>query len=152
MEVLLLTDIPGIGRRNDVLVVGNGYALNFLLPNRKALVVTPSVRKRYAEHIKQRALERESEKSLHGSTLDALKGKIVTVSRKATKTGKLYAAVSEKMIVDALGTQHSVAVNEQHVKIEKPIKSTGKHVVVVHLGDQSMSVTVEITADEKAKE
>jgi ribosomal protein L9 len=54
MEVLLLTDIPGIGRRSDVIVVGNGFALNHLLPSRKALVVTPNVRRRYAEQIKKR--------------------------------------------------------------------------------------------------
>ena len=55
MEVLLLQDIPGIGKKDDLLIVKEGYALNNLLPYRKALVATPTVRKRYADQIRGRA-------------------------------------------------------------------------------------------------
>ena len=46
MELLLLEDIPGVGQKNDIIVVKNGFALNNLLPRRRALIATPTVRKR----------------------------------------------------------------------------------------------------------
>ena len=144
MEVLLLSDIKGIGKKSDVVVVGNGYALNFLLPGRKALVVTPNVRKRYAELIKKRAIERESEKSRQGGTAKSLEGKVVHFSSKVTKTGKLYAAITAKMIVDSLGKQHGILLDEEQVKIQEPIKSVGMHTVPVHLGELSGTLSVEV--------
>ncbi len=102
MEVLLLTDIQGIGKKNDLLVVKSGFALNHLLPERKALVVTPNVRKRYAEVIKKRAIERENERQVQASIASALTGKVLHLKAKASKAGKLYAAVSEAQIVEAL--------------------------------------------------
>ncbi len=152
MEVLLLTDIPGIGRRSDVIVVGNGFALNHLLPSRKALVVTPNVRRRYAEQIKKRAIERDGEKSMQLSTISMLKDKSVSLTKKASKTGKLYAAVTEKMIAAALASQLNITVSEGHINLEKSIKSTGKHVVTVKMGEQTASITVEVKGDAKAAE
>ena len=152
MEVLLLTDIPGIGRRSDVIVVGNGFALNHLLPSRKALVVTPNVRRRYAEQIKKRAIERDGEKSMQLSTISMLKDKSVSLTKKASKTGKLYAAVTEKMIAAALASQLNINVSEGHINLEKSIKSTGKHVVTVKMGEQTASITVEVKGDAKAAE
>ena len=61
MEVLLLQDVQNVGQKNDLLMVGDGYALNFLLPQQKAIVATPTVRKRYAEEIRRRAEQKELE-------------------------------------------------------------------------------------------
>lgn len=152
MEVLLLTDIPGIGRRSDVIVVGNGFALNHLLPQRKALVVTPSVRRRYAEQIKQRAIQRDQEKSMQASAMQTLKGKNVLLSKKASKTGKLYAGITAKMIAEAISAQHSIAVNEGSISLDEHIKSTGKHAITVRMGDQSATFTLEVQGDTKAAE
>lgn len=148
MEVLLLTSIPGIGKKNDLIVVSDGFALNHLLPGRRALVVTPSVRKRYAEQIKERALEREREKQLQESIAKALGGKTLRFAVKAGKGGKLYAAVSEKMIADGLLKDFNVTVSSSHVKIASPIKSPGKHTVILELGAQSLTLPVEVTSEE----
>ncbi len=148
MEVLLLTDIPGIGRRSDVIVVGNGFALNHLLPTRKALVVTPNVRRRYAEQIKQRAIQRDQEKSMQGSTLETIKGKTVTVTKKASKTGKLYAGLTEKAIAEAASKQLGVGIPDTSISLEEHIKTAGKHTITVKMGDQSATFTLEVKGDE----
>ena len=118
MEIFLLQDVPGIGKKNDLLLVGDGYALNNLLPRRAALVATPLVRKRYAEFIKRRAEEREHEKAMTTGAVQALTGKSLMLTRKVTKTGKLYAAVTEKQIVEALKEQLQLEVSEDAVKID----------------------------------
>lgn len=151
MELLLLTDIQGIGKKNDLIVVKSGFALNNLLPERKALVVTPNVRRRYAEAIKKRAIERESERDLQTSVSRALSGKTVHVTAKASKAGKLYAAISEEQIRDSLKTEHEIVMPASSVGITDPIKSIGKHTVTITIGAQSTTVTVEVKAKEAAK-
>lgn len=151
MEVLLLQDIAGIGKKNDLLQVGDGYALNCLLPQRVALVATPLVRRRYAELIRKRAEERETEKSVQAGNARALAGKTVSFERKATKTGKLYAAITEKSIAEALRAEHGIEVHEDAISVSQPIKSVGSFPVSVMLADQALQVTVEVKAEvEKA--
>jgi len=147
MEILLLTDIPGVGKKNDLIVVKNGYALNHLLPMRKALVVTPNVRKRYAEQIKQRALERE--RQLLTSASAALSGKTVHFTAKVTKTGKLYAAISEEKIVSALKQEHALELSAESVQIPVPIKTVGTHTVTLSVGSETFPLTVEVKAENK---
>jgi len=151
MEVLLLEDVPGVGQRNDIIVVKDGYALNHLLPRRRALVATPTVRKRYAEQIKNRAEEKMKESELARSAAAILKDKTLTFTKKATKAGKLYAGVSEKEISEALHEQLQIEVPEAHVTIAEHIKSTGVHEATVKIGLQDLKVKIEVKAEEEVK-
>lgn len=144
MEVLLLSDISGVGRKNDLVVVKSGFALNHLLPERKALVVTPNVRRRYAEQIKKRAMERDQERELAQSLSTALQNKTVHILAKASKSGKLYAAVSEAQISDALRSEFSINVPASSIVVKEHIKIVGKHTVIVSIGTQKSSITVEV--------
>lgn len=147
MEVLLLQDIPGIGKKNDLLVVGDGYALNYLLPKRAALIATPLVRKRYAEFIRRRAEEREREKGAIAGVVSAISGKTISFKKKITKTGKLYAAITEQNVVEALKEQLDVTVTEDMVKIDDQIKSTGTHQIMIQMGEQVVSLNVQVDAE-----
>ena len=148
MEIFLLQDVPGIGKKNDLLLVGDGYALNNLLPRRAALVATPLVRKRYAEFIKRRAEEREHEKAMTTGAVQALTGKSLMLTRKVTKTGKLYAAVTEKQIVEALKEQLQLEVSEDAVKIDEHIKTTGNHQIMLQMGTQVVTLAVVVKAEQ----
>ncbi len=148
MEVLLLQDIQGIGKKDDLIVVGDGFALNHLLPLAKALVATPTVRKRYAERIRRRALEREEEKTLQASTASALASKQITITKKATKTGKLYAAITEDLIAEALLAQHKIEVKPEDISIDDAIKAVGTFTVGVELGSATQKLSV-VVAQEK---
>jgi len=149
MEVLLLQDVPEIGLKNDLLLVGDGYALNFLLPQQKALVATPTVRRRYAEQIRRRAEEKEMEKKLQSGAAAAITGKEVTFTRKATKTGKLYAAITEKNIAEEFKKQHSIELPEETITITDPIKAVGTFEVSAKVGDANQAFKV-IVKEEKA--
>lgn len=123
MEVLLLQDVNGIGKKNDLLIVGDGFALNCLLPKRMALVATPLVRRRFAESIRKRAEEKEGEKQAQVGAAKEISGKTVTFKRKVTKTGKLYAAITEDAIVEGLKEQHKITVDPNAVEIPAQIKA-----------------------------
>ncbi len=147
MEVLLLQDVPKIGQKNDLLMVGDGYALNFLLPQQKAIVATPTVRRRYAEEIRRRAEQKELEKKLETGAAKALAGLKLKFERKVTKAGKLYAAITEKHIVDALKKEHKIEINEEMVLISEPIKSVGDFDVKLKIGPQEQDLTVVVKED-----
>lgn len=147
MEVLLLQDIPGVGKKSDLIVVGDGFALNFLLPRRAALVATPLVRKRYADLIRRRAEEREVEKSAKQSAAAAVSGKTISFTKKATKTGKLYAGITEDMVADEVQKQLGVSVKADDVEMGEHIKAVGSHNVSVQMGDQKVQVTVQVQAE-----
>ena len=144
MEVLLLQDIPGIGKKDDLLVVKEGYALNNLLPHRKALVATPTVRKRYAEQIRHRAEQRMQEQELKKSAAGQLEGKVLSFTKKATKTGKLYAAITEKHIAEAAKAQHTVELNEKDIVIPEQIKALGEFEVKIMFGDTHVPVGIKV--------
>lgn len=147
MEILLLQDITGVGKKNDLIQVGDGYALNHLLPRRAALVATPLVRRRYAELIRKRAEEREVERTAQAGTAQALMGKTVTIKRKATKTGKLYAGVTEAHVAEAIKDQLSIEVSEEAVRMDEHLKAVGTHSVRVMLAGQSLPLTVVVAAE-----
>ncbi len=147
MEILLLEDIAGIGKKNDLLVVGDGFALNYLLPHRKALVATPTVRKRYADQIRKRAEEKETERQVKANLASALTGKSLTFTKKASKTGKLYAAITEELIIQAMKDQLSVEVPADSVELDEPIKALGNFSAKVRLGDSSQNLAVTVKAE-----
>ena len=146
MEILLLQDINGIGKKNDLLVVGDGYALNFLLPRRAALVATPLVRKRYADLIRRRAEEREKEKAVKAGAAKAIAGQSISFTRKVTKTGKLYAGITAKAIAEALKGQLSLEVAEDSVLLDEHIKTVGTHTVRIKMDDQMVPLSVVVEA------
>lgn len=151
MEVLLLTDIRGVGKKNDLLTVKSGYALNFLLPQRFAIVATPKVRQQYAELIRKRAEERQQEKALQESLVSALGGKVVKINAKVSKGGKLYAAISPEKIAEYLKEQYSVDLPAHAITTTEPVKTVGTHTVTVHLGAETTPLTLEVKAEEEKK-
>ncbi len=147
MEILLLQDIPGVGKKSDLIVVGDGYALNFLLPRRAALVATPLVRKRYADLIRRRAEERETEKSMKSSAAATMSSKALLFVKKVTKTGKLYAGITEEHIMQELQKQLGVTVKEDDINLSEHIKTVGTHTVEVKMGDQKVKVEIKVEAE-----
>ncbi len=147
MEILLLQDIPGIGKQNDLLVVGDGFALNHLLPMRKALVATPTVRKRYADQIKKRAEEKQTEREMHANAAAALVGKTVQFTKKITKTGKLYAGINEEQIAEAMKTQLGFEISADKIVLSDHIKSVGNFPVSLKIGEATQTVNVIVTAE-----
>lgn len=147
MDVLLLQDVATVGKKNDLLTVGNGFALNYLLPRRLAIVATPIVRRLYAEAIKRRLEEKEQERALQAGAAAALAGKSLTFVKKATKTGKLYAALSERAISEACKEQLNLDFPPEGISIPSPIKALGTFTVNIALGAVEQPLTIVITAE-----
>lgn len=145
MQVILKSDVRGLGRRGDIVNVKPGYYRNFLSPKGLVSPATPSLlkvaleRKEKAESEKQKIVENAKE------VVEKLKGLKVAVKAKATKTGKLYASVDKHDILSAIEKESGILLDKSFVET-KALKEVGEHVLQVNLGEdfvQDIVVAVE---------
>ena len=140
MQIILLERIEKLGSIGDVVTVKDGYARNFLLPNKKALRANDSNRKVFEANrarLEQENAEKRTKAETHG---DSVKGAEVMLIRASSNSGQLYGSVSVRDIVEALNAQgHNIGKNQ--VILEHPIKTLGVFDVRVALHPE-VSVTV----------
>jgi len=128
MEVMLKTDVKGIGRAGQVINVSEGYARNFLFPSNKAVIATPGVIKELQAKL-ARNKEKVSDEEAH---LRDLSGRLadveITIKKKAHDDGKLFGSVTEAEIADELSRQ-GYKVDKHDVVLEGHIKELGMKMV-----------------------
>lgn len=133
MKVILLQDVKGTGRKGEVKTVSDGYAMNALLPKKLARPATEASLKNLAEESRRAEIEQEKKKEVSKEIAAKLSGQTVTLRRKS-KNGKLFGAVHEGDIVEALGLS-GIALERKYLRLENPIKETGIFSVRVELGN-----------------
>lgn len=142
MDIILLERVEKLGAIGDVVTVKDGYARNFLLPNKKALRANDANRKVFeanrAKIEADNASRREEAKAASGN----VEGKQIVLIRAASQTGQLYGSVSVKDIVDGLNAQDA-KVAKSMIVLERPIKTLGLFDVKVVLHPE-VSVTVQV--------
>jgi len=150
MEVILLERVEKLGSIGDVVTVKNGFARNFLLPNKKALRANESNRKVFeANRAKIEADNAERRTDAEKASKD-VDGKTVQLIRQASNTGQLYGSVSARDIVDALEAE-GAKVTKSQVVLNRPIKTIGVHEVKVALHPE-VAVTVKVNVARSPEE
>jgi len=140
MDVILLERVEKLGAIGDVVTVKNGYARNYLLPNKKALRANAANKALFEANrakIEADNAERRSAAEGEAKTID---GVSVVLIRQASNTGQLYGSVSTRDMVEALDEQGHKIVRSQ-VQLLRPIKTIGMHDVTINLHAE-VSVTV----------
>lgn len=117
MEIILLEDVTNLGYKDDVVKVKNGYGLNYLIPQGKAIVATPSAKKVLAENLKQRAHKLAKIKADAEELAAKLNTVSLTIPTKANKeTGAIYGSVTNIQIAEALEKAgYNVEIGRAHV-------------------------------------
>ncbi len=133
MKVLFVKEVPGTARAGDVKEVSPGYARNYLLPKRIAVVADD----RMVEQIKQKeeAVRRRAEKALNEAR-DAgarLKKLTVTIYAKTGEGGRLFGSVTNADIATQLKREAGLDIDKRKIEVDPPIKSLGPHEVTVQL-------------------
>ena len=144
MEVILLERVEKLGAIGDVVTVKNGFARNFLLPNKKALRANAANKTLFEANrakIEADNADRRVEAEKASKDVD---GKTVQLIRQASNTGQLYGSVSARDIVEALDAE-GAKVTRSQVVLGRPIKAIGMHEVKVVLhAEVSATVTVNV--------
>lgn len=153
MRVIILQSIKGLGQMGDVKNVSDGYARNFLVPRKMAKLATNSTMKEVNSLKKKLEISQKLEKENTAKMAEQLKDVALEFTRKATKTGKLYSAVTREDIAEMLSKQSGYKVEPNSVNLDEHeghIKQLGEHLVKIQLApDMAAEVKVKVSAEEK---
>ena len=133
MKVVLLKDVKNIGKRDDIVTVSDGYARNFLFPQKLAVEATPGAmkeiqRKRAAQDAREAEMLAEAK-----NKAASLKDTVIALEVKCGDKGRLYGSVTSAEVADALEKQHGVKVDKRKIDIGDPIRETGIREISVWL-------------------
>lgn len=133
MKVILLKDIPGLGKKFDVKEVKDGYARNFLLPRKLIQIAGEQVLKELT--VKKEKLEQEKQKRINRlkETVQKLEGLKLEFELKIGEHGEIFGSITKSEIKKSLEEK---GFGEIGVKLDKPIKTLGEHTVEVDLGEE----------------
>lgn len=154
MQVILLERIGRLGQMGDIVNVKDGYARNFLLPQKKALRATAENIKRFESNraqLEARNLELKKEAEAVAAKLD---GQSFTAIRQAGDTGQLYGSVTARDIVEIV-TAGGFSIDRRQVVLDKPIKTLGIHATRIALHPEvivGVSLNVARTEDEAERQ
>ncbi len=148
MDVILREDIEKLGNRGEVVKVAPGYARNYLLPKKLAVVATDANRK-IVEQERQAHLRREAKLKTEAEDLARLMtGVSVTIAQKAGENDQLFGSVTSKDVADALAAKN-YTIDRRKIHLEEPIKQLGEYKVPVRLHkDVTVDITVVVVREE----
>ena len=147
MEVILREHVDHLGERGEVVKVADGYARNFLLPRKLALLATPGNRK----HVERERKITEAREAQEKGQAEALAARLaavdITIARRVGETGQLYGSVTAADIVEVL-KQQGFEVDRRKLILPEPIKAIGDHDVPLKLHRQvAVPLTVHVVKE-----
>ena len=125
MKVIFLEDVKGKGKKGELKEVSEGYARNFLLPKKLAKEATADNLNTFKLQEKAKAAQIAREKAEAQENAKKLESMQVKVVAKAGANGRLFGAVTNKEISDALAKQHGMNIEKNKIVLSEPIKSYG---------------------------
>jgi large subunit ribosomal protein L9 len=132
MKIILLDDVPKLGRRGEIRDVSDGYARNYLLPHKLALNATAANLKNLdAIKLRQESQAAKLHKESEGQA-KAIEALAFTQNRQASDEGKLFGSVG-KADIAAFLSQHGIEVERRRIMMDEPIKTLGEFSVPVRL-------------------
>ncbi len=140
MKLILKEDVSGLGYKDDVVTVKDGYGRNYLIPTGKAVVASDSALKVLAENQRQRAHKLAKIKADAEALAAQLQGLKLTIGAKTSATGTIFGSVNNTQIAEAL-EKLGHNVDRKLIEIKQPVKEVGEYVATVKLHKE---VTVEI--------
>ena len=146
MKVILLQDIKGSGKRDDIINVSDGYARNFLFPKKLAVEATPGAAKEIERKRAAEAAREAERKAAAEEKARQLKGKVVTVTAKAGKDGgRLFGSVTSAEVAEQLKAQYGIDVDKKKIDMPDKIGTCGDYEAKVKLyTDISVTMTVHV--------
>lgn len=148
MEIILLQDVANLGSKDDIVNVKDGYGRNFLIPQKMAILATPSSKKVLAENQKQRAHKEAKLKEEALQLAEGLKTVSIVLGAKTSSTGKIFGSVNNIQVAEAL-KEKGFEIDRKQIAIkEDAIKEVGKHTAKIKLyRDVIVEIEFEVIAE-----
>ena len=133
MELILKQDVEGLGFKDDIVTVKNGYGRNYLIPNGNAVLATSSAKKVLAENLKQRAFKEQKIVDDASKVADAIKALEIKIASKVGTGDKLFGSVNNIDVSEALSKEGQDIDKKFITVIGGNVKRLGKYNAVVRL-------------------
>lgn len=131
MKVILITDVKNIGKAGNIKEVSNGYAKNFLLPNKLAEIATPELIKKAEENKALEAKKAEEDLKMVEDIVNSLDGISIKIKAKANEEGKLFGSITPEMIIDAIKKEVKTAKSLK-IGVVASIKEIGEYKIILN--------------------
>lgn len=146
MKVILTQDVKSQGKKGQLVEVSDGYARNFLLPKKLAVIATAENLNTMKQQEKARKAQEAAEKAEAETTAKKLKDLTVKIAAKAGEGGRLFGAVTAKEVSEALSEQYGVNIAKTKLVLDEPIKACGGYQIKAKLGYEVVgTVSVMVT-------
>ena len=146
MEIILKEDIAGLGYKNDIVKVKDGYGRNYLIPQGKAVIATESAKKVLAENERQRAHKLAKIKADAEAQAAKLNGVKVTISAKVNEDGTIFGGVGAAQVAEALAAK-GFEVDHKAI-VAETVKAVGEYTATINLHKEvKAEVAFEVVAE-----
>jgi len=148
MQIILIQDVNNLGGANEVVTVKNGYARNFLIPQKMAVEASTSNLKQLEERLKQ--IRKKEEKMLAeiNKVIAALQEGSVTIGAKTGTSGKIFGSVTTVQVAKAVREQKGYEIDRRRIQLLDEIKELGSYKAKVDFGNgNETEITLEIVAE-----
>lgn len=146
MQVILLKDVSGVGRKGEVKSVSDGYANNFLIAKGLAKAATAQIKAKLAKEAKDAQVKAHNLQEQARKLAGELEKRTFTVRAKVGEQGKLFGAVREKDIAESISRKLNHPIEKSQIVIPSPIRTTGQYTVQVKL-PQGVSASTKINIE-----
>ena len=142
MKIILIKDVPKIGKRFDVKTVSDGHALNLLIPQGLAISATPDAIKRVEAQKATAEAEKKVHEELLAQNLKGLESTTLIIAGKANPKGHLFAGLHREAIAAELQKQSRLQVDPSFIMLDQPIKEVGEHMIEIRAAGKSAMLKV----------
>lgn len=133
MKVILLDNIKGVGKKDEVINASDGYARNYLLPKKLAVEANAENMSKLNNKKEANSYKKDLEKQAAQETAKKLRGILLKIKVKAGENGKIFGGVTAKEISDNLKSQHQIEIDKKKIELKEQIKTLGSFSVNVKL-------------------
>ncbi len=147
MKVILMANVPKIGRKFDVVDVSDGHAMNMLIPRKYAIPATDKNLANVNAMKAESAAKEQINTKLLEANVKSLEGREAMIKAKANKEGHLFASIKAQDITDAIQQSVGVDIPAEMIVLEGSVKTTGEHTIKVSDGNITGSLKLVVEAE-----
>lgn len=148
MEVILIQDVNTLGGKNEIVKVKNGYARNFLIPQKVAVEASPSNLKQLAERLKVKKKKEDAMLAELKSVVTKLTEAPVKLTAKTGTSGKIFGSITSVMIARAIHDQKGYDIDRRKIHLLSEVKELGMHKAKVDFGNgNEAEIDIEVVAE-----
>ncbi len=139
MDIILIQDVDNLGGKNEVVKVKNGYARNYLIPQKFAVEASPTNLKQLAERVKVQGKKEAAMLAQINSVIAVLKESPVKLGAKTGTSGKIFGSVTSLQIARAIRDQKGYEIDRKRITIAEEVKELGTYKASIDFGNHNVT-------------